>query len=322
MAGTLIISLDFELFWGVTDCMTLEQYEQNVLGGRAAVPKLLELFRKHGIHATWDTVGFQFAENYSELEPFFPPEDLRPSYDNPMLSNYRMFEQIGKDEQTAPCFYGGSLVRMVAQAPDQEIGCHTFCHYYCREKGQTPRQFEADLKSALAIAQSKGITMTSIVFPRNETTKEHVEVARRLGFTAYRDEEHDWIHKVRPFQLLRFFRLWDAYFPLTGSGSYVPENEAGLADLMGSRVFRGWFAPLAFLEKWKVRRIKRQMLQAARKGETYHLWWHPHNLGTHTEELFAQLEEIFSWYEVLRDRYGMRSLNMREAAQEVLEKTN
>ncbi len=63
MPGTLIVSLDFELFWGMQDCVELERYEDHVLGGREAIPLLLELFGKHGIHATWATVGFQFASS-------------------------------------------------------------------------------------------------------------------------------------------------------------------------------------------------------------------------------------------------------------------
>ena len=36
--GTLLISLDFELFWGVLDCHTYDSYGKNVLGGRNAIP--------------------------------------------------------------------------------------------------------------------------------------------------------------------------------------------------------------------------------------------------------------------------------------------
>lgn len=319
MTPTLIISLDFELFWGLQQEMPLSAYEANVLGGRAAIPKLLELFKKYGIHATWDTVGFQMAENYEELQRFFPPEHLRPSYEKKEMSTYRMFEQIGTDEESAPCFYCPSLVELVRSYPHQEIGCHTFSHYYCREPGQTTEQFEADLLAAKAIAKSKGIELTSLVFPKNETTPEHIAAARKLGFTAFRDEEHDWIHRIKNFQVLRFFRLWDAYFNVGGYETYIPQNEGGLVNLIGSRAFRAFFEPLAFLEKQKVRRIKAQMRHAAKRGETYHLWWHPHNIGLHTEEELAELEEIFSYFEELKQKYGMRSLNMREAAQEVLD---
>ena len=68
MAGTLLVSLDFELFWGMLDQCALEDYQDNVLGGRTAIPRLLQLFEKYGIHATWATVGFLFAENYQELK--------------------------------------------------------------------------------------------------------------------------------------------------------------------------------------------------------------------------------------------------------------
>lgn len=79
MPGTLIVSLDFELFWGMLDVCPLEEYQDHVLGGKKAIPRLLELFRKHGIHATWATVGYLFAENYEELQRFFPAKELLPT---------------------------------------------------------------------------------------------------------------------------------------------------------------------------------------------------------------------------------------------------
>ena len=99
MSGTLIVSLDFELFWGMLDQCPLEEYRENVLGGRAAIPRLLELFERHGIHATWATVGFMFAENYEELKQYLPAETLRPTYQNKALSPYGYFETIGKNEE-------------------------------------------------------------------------------------------------------------------------------------------------------------------------------------------------------------------------------
>ena len=67
---TLIVSLDFELFWGMQDGWKLSEYEANILGGRKAIPQMLALFEKHGIHATWATVGFLFGTNEKELSSF------------------------------------------------------------------------------------------------------------------------------------------------------------------------------------------------------------------------------------------------------------
>ncbi len=314
MNGTLIVSLDFELFWGMLDCCALEDYQDNVLGGRKAIPKLLELFQKYDIHATWATVGFLFAENYDALSCYFP--DQKPGYQDPRLDAYAEFAKIGKNEEEAPCFYAPSLVRLVAETTGQEIGSHTFCHYYCREQGQTPEEFAADLRAARQIAADRGYDLRSIILPRNQCEPEYTQVLRDTGFTAYRDEENDWIHEKIKFRpLLRLLRLADVYLPLTGQGGYVPKNENGIWNLAGSRMYKPIFRPLVFLERLKLRRIKKQMLHAAKNGLTFHLWWHPHNIGVRTEEHLAQLEEIFRYYTFLKDIYGMRSCNMAEAAE-------
>lgn len=110
----------------------------------------------------------------------------------------------------------------------------------------------------------------------------------------------------------------DVYIPLTGQGGYIPQNENGIVNLIGSRMYKPYFKPLAFMEKMKIRRIKRQMLHAAKTGKTFHLWWHPHNIGVMTDYHLKQLREIFCYYDEMKATYGMRSLNMEEAAQEIL----
>ena len=315
MPGTLIVSLDFELFWGMLDVCPLEKYQDNVLGGRKAIPQLLELFQKHGIHATWAAVGFLFAENYEEVRRYFP--ENKPGYANEKLNAYREFAKIGKNEQEAPCFYAPSLLEKIAAVPGQEIGSHTFSHYYCREAGQTPEQFAEDMAAAKAIAGDHGYDLTSVILPRNQCEPEYTDILRQAGFTAYRDEENDWIYnKVKSGLLFKVLRTLDMYLPLTGQGGYTPKCEGGIWNLTGSRMFRP-IRPCLPLEGLKLRRIKRQMLHAAKNGLTFHLWWHPHNVGVRTEEHLKQLDEIFSYYEELKETYGMRSLNMREAAGEL-----
>ena len=317
MAGTFMVSLDFELFWGMLDVCPLERYQDNVLGGKQAIPRLLQLFETYDIHATWAAVGFLFADNYDELSRFFPK--LRPGYTKTELDSYTWFEKIGENEQTAPCFYAPGLLKLIADTPGQEIGSHSFCHYYCREAGQTPEEFEADMRAAKAIAASKGYDVTSVILPRNQSEPEYTEVLRNVGFTAYRAEEDDWIHRnfrKKKWQVpYRALHLLDMYLPLTGQCCYAPRYENGVWNFVGSRIFRPIFRPLEFLEGCKVCRIKREMRYAAKHGLIYHLWWHPHNLGQRTEENLAQLEEIFCYYRELKEKYGMQSLNMGEAAQ-------
>ena len=316
MSGKLIVSLDFELFWGMQDHVSLDTYGDNIIGARPAVASMLELFEKHGIHATWATVGMLFAENVAEAEKYFPEKGLRPSYKNDALSSYRHIEESAVLDERY--YFAPELIRLVSKQPGQEIGSHTFAHYYCREEGQTQEQFAADIKAAIQLAEDKGYKLTSAILPRNQCTPECVEVLREHGFTAYRDEENDWIHekiKIRP--LMRLLRLADVYIPLTGKGGYIPKNEDGIINLVGSRMYKPIFRKLKIMEGLKIRRIKKQMHNAAKQNLTFHLWWHPHNIGIMTEEHLAQLEEIFSYYDELKEKYGMRSLNMREAAEEI-----
>lgn len=316
--GVLITSLDFELFWGMQDGWKLEEYEKNVLGGRRAISEMLNLFVSYGIHATWATVGFMFADNYEELKKYFPSKSKRPSYKKKELSSYRCFSTIGKDEKQASCFYGSSLIKKISKVPGQEIGSHTFSHYYCREQGQTVEQFEADMLAAKAIARDKGYEIKSVVLPRNQSKTEYIKILKKLGFICYRGEEDDWIHtKIKTKKMLRGLRLVDVYLPLTGYGGYIPENEDGIWNLVGSRMYKPFFKPLGFAEKIKMHRIKRQMLHAAKNGLTFHLWWHPHNVGVKTKYHLKQLEEIFTYYNYLKCKYGMRSLNMSEMVDEL-----
>ena len=51
--GNLIISLDFELFWGVFDVRPLESYKQNLERVVDIVPRLLQLSDQYNIELTF-----------------------------------------------------------------------------------------------------------------------------------------------------------------------------------------------------------------------------------------------------------------------------
>lgn len=312
----LLVSLDFELYWGVCPFRPLQEYRENVIGGRKVIPDLLKLFEKYGIHSTWATVGFMFANNYTDAKRYFPNKEDMPTYDDKQLSSYLYFPELTHNENDFDCYYAPEIIEMISRCEHQELASHTFSHYYCRESGQTVEQFEADMHSAMAIAKDKGYDLSSLILPINQCEPEYARVFSKLGLTAYRDEENDWIHKkIKIYKLLKLLRLLDVYFPLTGQGGYVPKKEYGVWNFTGSRMYKPYFKPLSFIEGLKIRRIKKQMLHAAKNNLVFHLWWHPHNIGVKTDFHLKQLEEIFSYYEKLKKEYGMLSMNMREAAE-------
>ena len=79
----LVISLDFELFWGVRDVTSISRYGKNILGVREAVPAILKLFRSYGVSATWAVVGLATFENKKEIYSSIPIE--QPKYVNQHL---------------------------------------------------------------------------------------------------------------------------------------------------------------------------------------------------------------------------------------------
>ena len=128
MSGQFVISLDFELLWGMRDRADRRTYGENILGARVAIPRIMELFAKSDISATWAIVGFLFCKNRDELMDVSPTVDQRPRYHNPKLSNYNYFTELGWNETESPHYFAASIIEQIANTPKQEIGTHTFSH--------------------------------------------------------------------------------------------------------------------------------------------------------------------------------------------------
>jgi peptidoglycan/xylan/chitin deacetylase (PgdA/CDA1 family) len=184
--GYFVISLDFELMWGVNE-WTVEQYGANVLGARKAIPMLLDLFGERNIHCTWAAVGLLLADTYEDLLSNMP--DQTPNYDDTRISAYSCLSGIGKGEEDDPYHYGASLIRRITACDNQEIGSHTFSHYYTEEDGQSVSDFERDLAAAKKAAEKFGLNPVSLVLPRNQINMGYIGAMVRNGITSYRGNE-------------------------------------------------------------------------------------------------------------------------------------
>lgn len=315
--GGLVVSLDFELAWGVFDTLGVDgDYRANLYGAREAVPRILDLFEEHGVAATWATVGFLFAESRDELLSFAPDE--RPSYVDRRLDPY--LEQLGEGEADDPLRYAPSLIAEIARRPRQEIASHTFSHFYCLEAGQTLEEFDADLAAARRIAAARGHEVTSLVFPRNQIRADYLPTLARNGFTAYRGAEPNWLNRPRAGASgslpVRAVRLADVFLDLTGPAA-VPWSEVaqpgGLANVRSSRFLRPR-VNRPYLEALRWRRVAAGMTTAAARGALFHLWWHPHNFGADLEGNLTALRGHLELYARLREQYGFGSYSMAEVA--------
>lgn len=89
--GVFCISLDTELLWGRKD-LDWNRYLDQALGTREVIKKLLMLFNKYKIPATWAVVGKLYENG---------PEDG---------------------------WHGKDIVKMIKKTPLQEIGSHSYSH--------------------------------------------------------------------------------------------------------------------------------------------------------------------------------------------------
>lgn len=322
--GRFVISLDLELYWGMRDTRTLESYGPNILGVREALPRMLMAFNDHGVKATFATVGLLFFENKEAMISGLPAE--RPGYANSTLSPYTgHFDRVGRNEQEDRYHFGASLIRMIQQHPEHEIGCHTFSHYYCLERGQTEAEFTADLRAAKRAAAAYGVELKSFVFPRNQYNERYLGICHAEGITSYRGNERSWLYRARNREdetmFRRGMRLLDTWFDLSGPNTHAltapPQGQP--LDIPSSRFLRPWNDRWNVLEGLRLRRITRAMDHAARTGTTFHLWWHPHNFGRNVDRNITFLERILHHYQHLHRERGFVSMTMGEISANMTE---
>ena len=318
--GAFVVSLDLELHWGWRDEQACHgDYSANFLGVWDAVPRLLSCFGGMEIAATWAIVGFLFAESREELEKESPRN--KPTYHNSRLNPY--LEDIGEDEKEDPYHFCPSLLRLIKGSSRQEIGSHTFSHYFCLEEGQDATNFRADLKSAVRIARAKGIQLRSIVFPRNQHNPDYSGILFEMGIRCYRENTKGWMYRASSIRgntsIKRLFRFMDMHFNLSGQHTASwPQMSAfvsGICPVPTSFFLRPVSRDQNVLDRLRLRRLKKSMLHAAKENEIFHLWWHPHNFGINLEQNMSYLTEILVYYQELRNKYEMRSLNMGEIAE-------
>ena len=317
--GAFVISLDFELLWGVRDNRTIADYGANILGVRQVVPALLDLFAERNIACTWATVGLLFFDTNAAMRAALPAR--KPRYKDARLSSYNYLDEVGADEERDPYYYGLSLIKRILDHPAQEIGTHTFSHFYCLEEGGDVEAFRADLEAARSAAARLGIKLASIVFPRNQVDPAHLSVCREFGLRAFRGNERVWFHRARSRSeqtlLVRASRLADSHLPIGGPHDHEPMLVDGMVDIPASRFLRPARKRDA-LERLRLWRITSAMETAARHRKLFHLWWHPHNFGADLQANLAFLRAILDHFRILQERYDMRSMTMAAVADEIL----
>jgi hypothetical protein len=314
--GVFVVSLDFEGYWGMRHQPWVNSYSENLAAAPRAAVAMLDLFRAREIHCTWAIVGILFAETRADLDTTIPHR--RPAYKDSRLSPYEELSRLELNGHGGPLKTAPAVIRKIRESPGQEIATHTFSHFFCHAAGQTLDDFTADMEAARKIAAKFDVRFSSIVFPRNQCNAEYLDVLTRFGITSYRGTESSWLYRrpshPRLIPIQRLLRLLDNYVSLTGHNTHaMPVGNPRLpVNLPSSRFLRPFMPSLRVLEPLRLARIKRALRHAARSGEIFHLWWHPHNFGKNLSQNLELLDRILEYYGHLKAEYGMKSMNMSE----------
>jgi peptidoglycan/xylan/chitin deacetylase (PgdA/CDA1 family) len=264
MPGALCISIDLELAWGVWDRPTRDYFELCAQKERMIVRRLLALFSRYDVSATWAVVG-------RLLDPLGPV---------PVAS------ATGRHVWYAP-----DLVEAINRAaPTQEIGSHSFAHIYCQRTSRAAMR--EDLDAAKAIHIRHGLEWHSFVFPRNQVA--HVDLLRDAGMHAFRSADVGWHMQARRAGLVagRLANLADKLLPVPPT-AVCPVHAAGMVDIPGSMLLLGRGGIRRLVRPGVVEAKARLGLRAAwQRGRVFHLWFHPSNFYYETDVQFGVLERV------------------------------
>lgn len=287
MTGTFILSLDTEIAWG-TDAPDLPRYAHCFDNYRPIVRRLIDLLDAYEIPATWAVVGHLLL----------PEGDSR-----------------AKKSVNPPGWYHAPdvIAWIRAAKTHHEIGSHTFSHVYTYDPEITREVWEAELRECANIHREHGLKIRSLVYPRNQV--KYLDSLPKFGIIAYRGREQNWYQGL-PKHLHRPVHLLDRTMgiqPPTYDLKTLKVNEQ-LVNLPSSQFLMAYDGirgriPTAS----RVRQARLGIEQAVTRGELYHLWFHPFNLGT-SEAMFAALEQILRLAAEQREKGGLEVMTMEGAA--------
>lgn len=310
-----VISLDFELYWGIGDHITYQDYLEYFDSTLEVIPQMLALFQSYGIHATWASVGMLCHKNWQEWNTY--SQGKLPEYQNLSLSNYVLAYGVQKENHQLRHFFVHDLILQIQHQGHQELATHTYSHFYAYDCKNAKEALNDDLQKAQQVNIDNGESLTSLVMPRNQLKEEHLVVMQENGIKTVRSNPSVWYWKERWMnsKLAKLARMVDAYTNFFSCKSYTWQTLKRVQGVLlqpASRFFRPITGKATFLNKWRLKRILREMKYAAQHGEIYHLWWHPHNFARFPKQSLKDLQTILEYFTELQAKYGMESMTMRE----------
>jgi len=260
MPGKLTISIDLELAWGWWDILTPEILHLAETADRPICDRLIELFERYQIPATWAMVAALLDE---------PSARTRPG-------NLRAWH--------APDI----IERIIKAKTAHEVGSHGGRHIYFNTIPAADAQ--ADLDFAKEVHRAHGLAFESFVFPRNAVG--HLDLLARAGLRVFRCSDTGWTRGAAnaPSIVRKLVNFGDRLLPIPPAPAWA-QQRGGLIDIPGSMLLSGREGVRRFILPQVTRsKLSLGLERARRTGGTFHFWFHPSNFYQRRDEQFTTLE--------------------------------
>lgn len=307
--GIFCLSLDMELLWGRHDKKYVGRFITRAQKERDIVKKLLSIFQKYEVAATWAIVGHLFLSSCRRVNGVVHAEINRPYY--PWYTKDWFAKDPGTNNNKDPEWYGPDMIDLIRSNPIQEIASHSFSHVIFGHSGCSQQCADDEISQCVALAKRKGITLRSFVYPRNSVG--HLPLLKKYGFTNYRGENSRYQIPYLGQQL----RTGEYFLPFPPK-VYQPTKKDGLVNIPESLYFFSARGVRRHIPNGlRLKKIRRGIDEAILKGAVFHLWTHPTDFADETENLLSVFEQVISYAKSKQKAGKLSILTMGQIAEQV-----
>jgi len=310
MKGQFTISLDTEIAWGKIDSGIKEQYYPLFENAKIVIERLVELFDKYQIPATWGVVGRLVESDpfVSKLENFYEKQTDELLYNddkrNKPANSYLRYPEL--------------LDLLTNAKVEHDIGSHSYAHIVFNNirtiKGCKKETATEDFIAAQKVFSNNGLSPKSFIYPLNAIG--HTELLRENGFTCYRGDTISSFANY-PAVLKKLLRQLELFFPIcpeTVETSIEANNLVCLPSSMHFKILHFGikkYIPFSVIERKAVKGLNK----AVDTQKCFHLWFHPFDFGWETQKHFDAFEKTLAHAATLREKGKLDIKTMAQIAE-------
>ena len=297
--GIFTISIDYEFAWGYADKTLSFEDKVRIRQETDITKKLISLFEKYNIPATWAIVGHLLEKKCEWTnEHLLHPEYERPIYKNETRDYF--FQHPDKNNCSDTLWYDSQkLILQIKQSfACHEIANHSYAHILYDEQNTNEQAICVDIANSQRVHIEENLPYKSFIFPRN--VEGFHKQLKEIGVTHYRGKSCKRYSRV-PRVLRRLVHFCSYLIPYAPVSAPLLHS-SGLVNVPGSMLLLGRNGLRKLIRPFiMTRKVKNGIQKAINKNQIFHLCFHPSNFSYDTEKQFWIFEEILKFAAKMRD---------------------